>query len=95
MRPEPEFLEVDDVLEFHAAMLARHGGQDGILDVGLLESAMAQPKAMFAGEFPHPDLFGMAAAYAFHIAQNQPFVDGNKRAALVAARWLGDVGPNR
>lgn len=55
MSPEPEFLEVEDVLEFHAVMLARHGGEDGIRDMGLLESAMAQPKAMFEGEFLHPD----------------------------------------
>ncbi|MBM4355168.1 MAG: hypothetical protein FJ109_15530 [Deltaproteobacteria bacterium] len=43
-----------------------------------MESALAQPRAMFGGEYPHGDLFLMAAAYAFQIAENQPFVDGNK-----------------
>ena len=54
-------------------------------DRGLLESAMAVPEASFGGAFLHPTLYSMAAAYAYHIAENQPFVDGNKRAALGAA----------
>jgi death-on-curing protein len=82
---EPSFLALEDVLEIHAAQLARYGGQDGIRDRGLLLSAMAQPEMSFAGEFLHEDLFAMAAAYAFHIAENQPFIDGNKRTAFQAA----------
>jgi death-on-curing protein len=82
---EPSFLSLEDVLEIHAAQLARYGGQDGIRDRGLLLSAMAQPEMSFAGEFLHEDLFVMAAAYAFHIAENQPFIDGNKRTAFQAA----------
>jgi death-on-curing protein len=82
---EPEFLELEDVLEFHEELLALHGGETGVRDLGLLESALAQPRAMFGGEYLHGDLFLMAAAYAFHIAENQPFVDGNKRTALVTA----------
>ncbi len=54
-------------------------------DQTLLESAVAMPQAGFGGQFVHESLFIMAAAYAFHIAENQPFVDGNKRTALVAA----------
>lgn len=85
MIEEPSFLALEDVLEIHAAQLARYGGQDGIRDRGLLLSAMAQPEMSFAGEFLHEDLFAMAAAYAIHIAENQPFIDGNKRTAFQAA----------
>lgn len=63
----------------------RYGGQGGVRDFGLLESALAQPEASFAGAWLHPDLQTMAAAYAYHLCQNHPFVDGNKRTALVCA----------
>jgi death-on-curing protein len=53
--------------------------------LGLLESALAQPRAMFGGEYAHADLAEMAAAYLFHVAKNHPFVDGNKRVAALAA----------
>jgi death-on-curing protein len=82
---EPEFLELEDVLELHEEGLRRQGGSSGVRDQGLLESALAQPRGNFGGQWAHGDLFLMAAAYAFHIAQNQPFIDGNKRAALAAA----------
>ena len=85
MIEEPSFLALEDVLEIHAAQLARYGGQDGIRDRGLLLSAMAQPEMSFAGEFLHGDLFAMAAAYVFHIAENQPFIDGNECTAFQAA----------
>jgi len=80
-----DFLSVQDVLELHADQIEAYGGSDGIRDEGLLESAVAQPQASFGEDFIHPDLFQMAAAYAFHIAQNQPFLDGNKRTGLHAA----------
>ncbi len=82
---DPVFLDLEDVLLIHAEQLARYGGAPGIRDRGLLESAVAMPRASAGGEFAHPDLFAMAAAYAFHVAQNQPFVDGNKRTGLLAA----------
>jgi death-on-curing protein len=82
---QPEFLDVDDVLLIHDGQLARYGGAAGIRDEGLLESALATPKATFGGVFVHEDVFAMAAAYAFHIAENQPFVDGNKRTGVLAA----------
>lgn len=88
---EPLFLAVDDVEEIHAESLARFGGSPGIRDKGLLESAVATPRAGFDGNYLHPTLVDMAAAYAFHIAQNQPFVDGNKRAALGAALVFLDL----
>jgi death-on-curing protein len=82
---DPEFLDIDDVLEIHERQLERFGGTPGIRDLGLLESAVAMPQASFGGQFVHEDLLAMAAAYAFHIAENQPFIDGNKRTALVSA----------
>jgi death on curing protein len=89
--PDPEFLVVDDVLELHADQLRLFGGSAGLRDRGALESAVATPAATFDGSFLHEDLFAMAAAYAFHIAENQPFLDGNKRAALNAALVFLDI----
>lgn len=91
MNGDPDFLTVDDVLVLHEESLARFGGGTGIRDRGALESAVATPSATFAGTYLHGDLFAMAAAYAFHIAQNQPFVDGNKRTALAAALVFLDL----
>ena len=87
----PEFLDVADVLEIHRMQLARFGGSAGLRDQGLLESAVAQPQATFGGEFLHADLFAMAAAYLYHIVSNHPFVDGNKRAGLLAALVFLDL----
>jgi death on curing protein len=80
----PEFLDVDDVLEIHADQIVQHGGSEGLRDSGLLESAIAQPMAQFGGQFLHEDLFEMAAALHFSLVMNHPFVDGNKRTALMA-----------
>ncbi len=81
----PAFLRVDEVLEIHRDQLERYGGTAGLRDPGLLLSALAQPQATFGGEFLHPDLLMMAAAYLFHIVQNHPFVDANKRVGAVTA----------
>ncbi|MCC6552936.1 MAG: Fic family protein [Polyangiaceae bacterium] len=69
----------------HRDALREHGGADGIRDGAMLLSAIAQPQATFGGAWLHPRLVDMAAAYAFHIAENQPFIDGNKRTALRSA----------
>lgn len=79
------FLTIDDILILHELQLERYGGAVGIRDRSLLESAIHMPQASFGGAFMHTNIFEMAAAYAFHIAENQPFVDGNKRTALAAA----------
>lgn len=79
------FLTVEDVLQLHTDQIAVYGGDPGIRDLRLIESAVATPAATFDGEFLHNDVFAMAAAYAFHIAESQGFVDGNKRAGLAAA----------
>jgi len=82
---DPSFLTLAEVIEVHADQIHRYGGQAGLRDLALLESALAQPEASFAGEWLHEDHFAMAAAYAYHICQNHAFIDGNKRTALAAA----------
>jgi len=79
---EPEWLDLDIVLDFHAEQLALFGGADGIRDLGLLESALARPVNKFA--YGETNLMALAAAYGFGIAQNHPFIDGNKRTALAS-----------
>ena len=81
----PIFLSLDEVIELHRDQIERYGGSAGIRDMGLLQSAIAMPQAGFGGQFLHADLFEMAAAYLFHIVQNHPFVDGNKRVGAAAA----------
>ncbi|MCI0377459.1 MAG: type II toxin-antitoxin system death-on-curing family toxin [Gemmataceae bacterium] len=81
----PSFLTLEEVLEIHRDQIARYGGSAGVRDMGLLQSALAQPRATFGGQFLHADLFEMAAAYLFHLVQNHAFVDGNKRAGAVAS----------
>lgn len=83
---EPKWVRLDVVLAIHAAQLAEHGGLDGLRDRTGLESALASPKTLFAYGNPKPDLAALAAQYAFAIARNQVFLDGNKRTALVVCR---------
>lgn len=82
---EPIFLTIDEVLAIHRDQIARYGGAEGVRDWGLLQSAIAMPDATFGGQFLHCDLCEMAAAYLFHVVQNHPFIDGNKRVGAVAA----------
>jgi len=82
---EPIFLNLEEVLQIHADQIGRYGGSQGIRDLALLESAVAMPQAGFGSRYVHADLFEMAAAYLFHIVQNHPFVDGNKRIGAAAA----------
>jgi len=70
----------------HHRQIAEHGGSDGLRDEGLLSSALARPQNLIVYGEPPPDLASLAAAYAYGIARNHPFIDGNKRTALVAAR---------
>lgn len=81
----PLFLTLAEVIEIHADQIRRYGGQGGVRDFGLLESALAQPEASFAGTWLHQSLDDMASAYAYHLCQNHPFIDGNKRTALASA----------
>ncbi len=78
------FLTLEDVLEIHTDQIKQYGGRLGIRDQNLLLSAIAQPPSMFNGLYLHKSLHDKAAAYLFHICQNHPFIDGNKRVAFVS-----------
>jgi death on curing protein len=80
----PRFLSVDNVVELHRRTIEREGGAAGIRDSGLLESAVTAPRQTFGGEYLHPDVSSMAAAYLYHLVKNHPFVDGNKRAGALS-----------
>lgn len=80
---EPAWLTKPAVLAFHGRLLAEHGGDTGIRDEGMLESALATPRNKFL--YGEEDLFTLAATYAHSLLTNHPFVDGNKRVALVTA----------
>ncbi len=84
MPTEPTWLDRPIVEALHADQVLEHGGSLGIRDEGLLESALTRPQQKWYYE-PDTDLATLAAAYALGIAKNHPFIDGNKRAALVAA----------
>ncbi|MEE9568109.1 MAG: type II toxin-antitoxin system death-on-curing family toxin [Candidatus Binatia bacterium] len=81
----PTFLTLDEVIVIHREIIEQYGGSLGIRDLDLLESAVAMPQAGIGDQYFHPDLFEMAAAYLFHIVQNHPFIDGNKRTGAMAA----------
>lgn len=81
---EPRFLSLEELLGLHQRQIERYGGKAGLRDLGLLQSAAALPAASFDGAWLHGSLEEMAAAYLFHLCQNHPFVDGNKRTAAVA-----------
>ena len=80
----PVFLSADQILAIHRRMIDEFGGMGGVRDPGLLHSAISMPAARFEGEYLHPTIPAMAAAYLFHICRNHPFMDGNKRTALAA-----------
>lgn len=88
-----KWIDLEGALAGHAEQLAQHGGPEGIRDGGALESALARPLNLAA--YGEPDAAALAAAYAFGIARNHPFVDGNKRAAAVVSvgfLFLNDFG---
>ncbi len=81
----PVFLTLDEILEIHREQIERYGGSDGIRDFTGLESAAAAPQTTFEGQYLHRSVAAMAAAYLFHLCQNHPFIDGNKRVGANAA----------
>ena len=84
MIEEVEWIDFDVVLAYHSRQIAEHGGTEGLRDEGLLRSALARPENLNAyGE--KVDIAALAASYAFGIAKNHPFLDGNKRTALVVS----------
>jgi death-on-curing protein len=80
---EPIWIENEEARVIHQLQLSEHGGASGIRDQGLFESAMDRPRNLFAYSEPLPTLYQLAAAYAFGLAKNHAFVDGNKRTAFV------------
>lgn len=88
-----KFFTVEQVIEIHNAFLEDHGGLSGIRDKGLLVSAVEIPKASMFREHLHKTIYDKAAAYLFHIVQNHPFNDGNKRTgALTTILFLEENG---
>jgi death-on-curing protein len=88
---QPEFLTLAEVIAIHQNQIDMYGGESGIRDLSLLNSAIAVPQSTYDNKFLHEDLFDMAAAYAYHLCQNHPFIDGNKRVALVSALVFLDL----
>jgi len=88
---EPLWMDAADAVIAHDLELAAHGGSAGIRDSGLLESALARPRNLLAYADSAPSLTALAAAYAFGISSNHPFVDGNKRTALLVSFAFLDV----
>ncbi|MGH6922472.1 MAG: type II toxin-antitoxin system death-on-curing family toxin [Propylenella sp.] len=78
-----EWVALESVLTFHDLQISENGGVEGIRDQGSLESALGRPEHL--AQYAEPDLFDLAAAYAWGIVRNHPFVDGNKRTAFVVA----------
>ncbi len=87
----PEFLSLDDVLEIQRMQIERFGGEHGVRDLGLVDSAVAQAATIFDDSYLHDGLIAMAGAYLFHIVSNHGFVDGNKRAGLASALVFLDL----
>ena len=83
MASEIFWIRDDIVISIHRRQLAEHGGLDGIRDHDLLKSALSRPKNLFYYSDPQPDISALAASYAYAIAKNHPFLDGNKRTAFV------------
>ncbi|PWG03331.1 type II toxin-antitoxin system death-on-curing family toxin [Sphingosinicella humi] len=81
---QPDWIDLDLTLAIHDRQLAEHGGGAGLRDIGMLESALARP--VNSWNYGEPDFAALAASYAFGVARNHPFVDGNKRTTWVLAR---------
>ncbi|HPS59332.1 MAG TPA: type II toxin-antitoxin system death-on-curing family toxin [Spirochaetota bacterium] len=90
-REEVEFLTLAEVVEIHKNQVELYGGDPLIRDFNLLNSAIYFPQSTFDGHLLHGDIYGMAASYIYHICQNHPFLDGNKRTALVCGLIFLDM----
>lgn len=80
---EPIWLFRSVIAAIHDMQIAEHGGAAGLRDAGMLDSAVARPLTLYG--YGETDIFRLAAAYAFSLVRNHPFVDGNKRSAFLAA----------
>ncbi len=75
------FLTENIIMAIHEDQIRLYGGIHGVRDASALDAALHMPQAQFGGQFLHQTIFHMAAAYGFHLSQNHPFLDGNKRTA--------------
>jgi len=85
------FLTLSEVLLILEDQIRNYGGKYGVRDIKLLSSAIYIPESSFAGKYLHEAIPSMAAAYAYHLCQNHPFIDGNKRGALASALVFLDI----
>ena len=90
-----EYLTLNEVLLLHARLIQRTGGSRGVRDIGMLDSALSRPQATFDGVDLYPDLWSKAAALVHSLLRNHPFVDGNKRTALVAVGLFLELNDHR
>ena len=86
-----KFLTLSEVLLILEDQIRNYGGTYGVRDINLLSSAIYMPESSFDGKYLHKTIPAMAAAYAFHICQNHPFIDGNKRVALASSLVFLDI----
>ncbi|HPX26442.1 MAG TPA: type II toxin-antitoxin system death-on-curing family toxin [Treponemataceae bacterium] len=86
-----QFLSVSDILIIHEDQIRNYGGIYGTRDISLVSSAQFIPEASFGGEYVCKSIEEMAAAYAYHLCQNHPFLDGNKRTALAVSLVFLDL----
>ena len=91
MNLDPVFLTFAEIIEIHDYQIAHFGGASGVRNIELLKSAIGMPSATFGGEYLHPSIIEMAAAYLYHLVENHPFVDGNKRVGAMAALIFLDL----
>ena len=91
MEQEPVFLTLAEIIEIHDYQIDVFGGSDGLRSQEMLESAIGIPSSTFGGAYLHPTVPDMAAAYLFHLVENHPFVDGNKRVGTMSALVFLDL----
>ncbi len=91
MSGKPIWICLEAIRMIHHRQILEHGGAPGLRDAHLLEAAVARPQQLFAYQKPLPTIAELAAAYASALVRNHPFVDGNKRTALVACRLFLDL----
>ena len=91
MKHEPLFLTSAEIIEIHDYQIEHFGGGEGLRDIELLKSAIGMPSATFGGKYLHPTVLEMAAACLYHLVENHPFVDGNKRVGAMAALIFLDL----
>src|SRR5215469_6751725 len=86
-----KFLTLSEILLILEDQIRNYGGIYGVSDLKLLDSAIYMPESSFEGQYLHKTIPAMAAAYSFHICQNHPFLDGNKRVALASSLVFLDI----